>query len=66
MIVPRSGRFLHGKKRLAGNKPVVHGPVPGVAAFPLADNDVDAVVAHIQCLSRPLDPVAENGDGFLF
>src|SRR5262249_4573755 len=39
--------------------------VPALGLLPLADDDVQTVVLHIERLSAALHAVAENGNGFL-
>ena len=54
------------KQRFAGLPSVFDGAVPILLeGFGLADDDVDAVVLHVQCLGRALHAVADDRDGFL-
>jgi hypothetical protein len=54
------GRLFRRKERLAGNEPVVHRVLPGLAARALPHDDPDAVVAHVERLARPLDAIADH------
>ncbi len=57
-------RFLHVEQGLAGLPAVFAGPVPvSLELLRLADDDVEAVVLHVEGLGRALDAVADHGDG---
>ncbi len=55
------GGLLEREERLPRNPAVGDGPLPARAALLLPDDDVDAVVAHVQGLGRALHAVAQHG-----
>jgi hypothetical protein len=58
--------FLDVEEGLAGLEAVLGGAVPvALEAGILADDDVEAVVAHVERLGGALDAVADDGDGFV-
>src|ERR1019366_4103877 len=58
--------FFEGDERFARNPAVLGGELPALAVFfAQADEDVDAVVLHVERLPAALDAVAENGDGLV-
>jgi hypothetical protein len=59
------GRLFKGEKSFAGDEAVFNGLLPGRAAFALADDDPDAIVAQVECLPRSLNAVAENRHDFI-
>ena len=65
MMVPRCGGLLEREERLAGHPAVLLGQVPALPPFAQADDDVDAVVLHVERLAAALDAVAEDGDGLV-
>ena len=65
-MVPRWAASSSGEERLAGHPAVLLRPGPSLAALvALADDDVDAVVLHVERLAAALHAVAEDGDGLV-
>src|SRR3569623_70358 len=56
------GRLLEGEQGLARLPAVLDGLVPGARLLALADDDVAAVVLHVERLAGALDAVAQDGD----
>src|SRR5262249_22080606 len=50
------------KQRLCGHPSVLHGQIPTARLLALTDDNLDAVVLHIQRLSAALHAVAEDRD----
>ena len=66
MIVPRLRGLFDVEQRLAGDPAVLDGAVPVLPErLGLADDDVEAVVPHVQGLGRALHAVADDRDGLL-
>jgi hypothetical protein len=51
---------------LPGTKPSVTALSHEAVPFALANDHGNAVVTHVQRLPRPLHPVTEHGNGFVF
>ena len=58
--------FLHFEKGFSFDPSVFKGFLPGGAAFPLANDHMKALVAHIKRLSRALNTIAKNGQNLAF
>ena len=59
-------RFFDREKRFSRDPAVALRAVPVLLVFlRLADDNVDAVVLHVERLGRPLHAVADDGDDFL-
>ena len=59
--------FGHREEGLAGHPAVGDGAVPvAFELWRLADDDLEAVVLHVQRLRRALDAVADDSNGFFF
>ena len=54
-----------GKSVWPGTQPSCDGQVPGARLLALADDDLDAVVLHVERLALALDAVADDGDRLL-
>ena len=65
MMVPRSAASSSENSVLPGTQPSCSGQVPAAALVALADDDVDAVVLHVERLAAALHAVAEDGDGLV-
>src|SRR5207249_2153810 len=59
------GGFFRIEECDAGLPAVFEAEVVGLAASALADDDLEAVVAHVERLPAALDAIAEYGDGFI-
>ena len=59
------GRFFHRKQSFAGNPAILFGQIPAPSLFALANDDVDAVIFHIQRLAPSLNAIAKHSHRFL-
>src|SRR5262249_3279264 len=62
---PLLGRLVQRKQRLAIDPAVLLGEIPTAAGVAQADNDMDAVILHIERLPAPLNAVPQDRDRFL-
>src|SRR5262249_710592 len=59
------GGFFDIEERVARLPAIADRVVPGLAALALTDDDLHAIVAHVERLSAALHPVTHHGNGFI-
>ena len=65
MMVPFAAASSGSNSVLPGTQPSSRHRSQALPPLPLADDDVDAVVPHVQRLAAALHAVAEDGDGLV-
>ena len=58
-------RFFDGEEGHAGLPAVLNGEIPRTALVAQTDDDIEAVVTHIERLATPLNAITQYRDGFL-
>src|SRR5271165_3973994 len=62
---PTLSRFFIAKERLARHPAVLQCEIPAASFFTQTDDDVDAVVLHVERLATSLNAVSQNSHRFL-
>src|SRR5205085_1758618 len=57
-----AGGFWNVEERFVRLPAVLHRQVPALRAGPLADDDLDAIVLHVERLAPTLNAIAQDGD----
>ena len=55
--------LINAEQVLSGDPAVVESLLPGLAVLSYTDNDVEAVVAHVETLAVALGAIADEGKG---